>query len=121
MWLVHTDDSVFYICSVASSLLCKHIVLAAAENGEQISLSWHLCAAFAHEARFRLRHPAVAHKNRFSARFFDQVLGAEMYDNFHAEFSCCMVYTMRMKRELPLHDFFVVNIGSGEKVLRRLT
>ena len=35
MWLVHTDDSVPYICSVASSLLCKHIVLAAPENGEQ--------------------------------------------------------------------------------------
>ena len=80
-------------------------VLAAPEHGEQISLSWHHFAAFAHEARFRLRHPAVAHKARFSARFFDDVLDEEKYDNFHAEFSCCMVYTMRMKRELPLHDF----------------
>ena len=66
MWLVHTDDSVFYICSVASSLHCKHIVFAAPENGEQISLSCHLFAALAHEARFRLRHPAVAHKTRFT-------------------------------------------------------
>ena len=66
MWLVHTNDSVPYICSVASGLHCKHFVLAAPENGEQISLSWHHFAAFAHEARFRLRNPAVAHKARFT-------------------------------------------------------
>ena len=60
MWLVHTNDSVPYICSVASGLHCKHFVLAAPENGEQISLSWH------HLARFRLRQPAVAHKARFT-------------------------------------------------------
>ena len=41
-------------------------VLAVPEHGEQISLSWHHFAAFAHEARFRLRHPAVAHKARFT-------------------------------------------------------
>ena len=47
--------------------LSMHIVLAAHENGERISLSWPFFSpAFAHEARFRLRHPAVAHKARFT-------------------------------------------------------
>ena len=62
----------------------------------------------------------MAHKARFSVRFVYEVLGAEKYDNFHAELNCFMVYTMRMKRELPLHDFFV-NMSLLCEVLRRLT